>query len=266
MKYFISLLFLLTACSVTAQISLSVAPARLFFDITGTRKTEKIKVFNNGKEKAIWQIYLQDWTRDSLGQKHFFPPNTLPHSCAADLIIFPSVLQIPPDSTGEVTVSIKDNFSLSQTDTSKHAMVVISQADDPAKLKDAAAKKQAAIMIKAEFAVHVYLLNGGSKKDVTIDQFYLQRDSAKNKLQVYVHNTGLQPLDTKVHIEFSNDATAKQWKLNEITAAILPGDIRIVSFALPDGLEKGMYSAMATVDCGEDVPLKIGELSFNWNE
>lgn len=266
MKNVISFLLLLLACRATAQVSLSVAPARLFFDVNNTRKTDKIKVFNSSKEKAVWQVYLQDWTRDSLGQKHFFPPNTQSHSCANDIMVFPSVLTVAPDSTGEVTVSIRDNFTLAATDTSKHAMVVISQADDPAKLKDAGQKKQAAIMIKAEFAVHVYLLNGTSKKDVTIDQFFLQTDSAKGKLQVYVHNTGLQSLDTKVNVEFSNDATAKQWKLNEISAAVLPGNIRVVSFKLPKGLEHGKYSATATVDCGEDVPLKIGELSFDWNE
>jgi len=245
-----------------AQVSLSVAPARLFFDVNSARKTDKIKVYNNGKEKATWQVYLQDWTRDSVGQKHFFPPNTQLHSCTSDIIVFPSVLTIPPDSSGEITVSTRDHFTMSQTDTATHAMVVISQADDPAKLKEAAQKKQAAIMIKAEFAVHVYLLNSASKKDVTIDQFFLQTD----KLQVYVRNTGLQPLDTKVHVEFSDDATAKQWKLEEMTAAILPGNFRILSFALPKGLEKGKYSATATVDCGEELPLKIGELSFDWHE
>lgn len=266
MKHIISFLLLLVTCRSTAQVSLSVAPARLFFDVNSTRKTDKIKVYNNDKEKATWQVYLQDWTRDSVGQKHFFPPNTQLHSCTNDIIVFPSLLTIPPDSSGDVTVSIRDHFTMSQTDTATHAMVMIAQADDPAKLKEAAQKKQAAIMIKAEFAVHVYLLNGTSKKDVTIDQFYLQADSAKGKLQVYVRNTGLQPLDTKVRIEFSNDATAKQWRLEEMTAAILPGNFRIVSFALPKDLENGKYSATATVDCGEDLPLKIGELSFDWHE
>lgn len=259
------LLVLFTAFITTAQTSLSVAPGRLFFDVNSPRKTDKIRVFNNGKEKSVWQVYIQDWTRDSLGQKHFFPPGTCSRSCAKNISFYPSVLTVLPDSSADITVSINNGFSLLPTDTSRNAMIVISQTDDPDALRQAAGKKQASIVIKAEFAVHVYISNGASAKAITIDDFFLKEDTAGKKLQVYVHNTGLQPMDIKTRIELTDKTTGKEWKLDEIAAAIMPGDKRITAFALPNDLKKGNYLALAIVDCGDELPVKVGELSFDWN-
>ncbi len=263
MKKLLFSLCLLLCMQVRAQVSLSVAPGRLFFDVNNTKRTDKIKVFNNGKTATTWQVSLQDWTRDSIGQKHFFPPGTQAHSCARDISFAPAVLIIPPDSNAEITVSVNNIAGLTANDTARNAMVVISQAEDPAALKQLS-QKQAAIEIKAEFAVHVYLFNGASERSFGITDFYLDEDSTA-RLQVYVRNTGRQPLDTKTAIELSDKATGKEWKLEEQPAAILPGDKRISSFILPKDLPRGSFLALAIVHCGDDMPVKVGELSFDWN-
>ncbi|XZF13028.1 hypothetical protein ACTHGU_14675 [Chitinophagaceae bacterium MMS25-I14] len=254
---FFTLLFL--PFCVRAQVSLSVAPGRLFFDVNSPRKTDKIHVLNTGKQAATWQVFLQDWDRDSTGQKHFYDAGAVRRSCASEISFFPSTLTVPPGGTGEITVSIKDGAHLSPKDTARSAMLIISQAEDPGALKNS--QKQASIMIRAEFAVQVYILNGASQKAIAIEDFYLQQDSAE-KFRVVVRNAGLQPLDTKAHIEITDKTTGREWKINEVSAAILPGDKRISTFALPVGLPKGNYLALAVVEGGEDLPVKVGELTF----
>ncbi len=138
-------------------------------------------------------------------------------------------------------------------------MLMVHEADrkmDRSKQKE----NQATVYIKTQIAVHVfYVVDDAPKKVELIDVGHIE--DSLHRITTLLHNTGLQPLDTKIRVELSNMETGEEWKLEDRSSATLPGATRKETFQLPS-LRKGKYMALSIVDSGADLPIKVGEVSF----
>lgn len=255
-RLFVLILLLLPALRLSAQSGLSVSPARLFFHSADKSRTQHITLTNTVDRPVRWLLSVQDWDRDSLGRKRFFDAGALPHSCAAWLQIVPNEIEVP--AKGQVMVAVTFQGAVPER-RSLHAMVMINEAPRNGALEKGS--KKASIEVKAAFAIHVYAVNDAGSKSLEIENF--RYDAAGIALELSLRNTGEQPLDTKIDITVTDRNSNREWKLPEASSATLPGAYRSSRFALPDDMPKGNYMAIGTLDCGDDLPLKVAELSFD---
>lgn len=240
-----------------AQSGLSVAPARLFFHSTENGPTRQIVLTNTVDRPVRWLLSVQDWDRDSLGRKRFFEAGTVPASCAAQLQIVPNEVEVPANGQATVSVTLKAD----KTHTgSQHAMIMVNEAPDITQGQKGI--KKASIEVRAAFAIHVYVVQDAAPKGLEIQAFKYARqpDSA---LLLSLQNTGGQPLDATINVTITDKNSNREWKIPPVSSATLPGAYRTSHFQLPADLPAGKYLAIGTVDCGDDLPLKVAELSFD---
>lgn len=243
----------------SAQTGISVGNARIFFHSQNLKTIEKLYLSNPTDEPTVWQLSIMDWDRDSAGKKRYFPPGSLPYSCAPFITILPSIVTIVPNTTAEVLVSFNPDSNSRKSENSLNAMIMINEADimvDRRKEK----MKQAGVLIKTQIGVHVYFIKDEGIKGIELVDVKHSADSF-HRITTTIQNTGLQPLDTKIRLEISNTDTGEEWKIKDRTCATLPGASREEIFDLPQ-LKKGKYLSLAIVDSGNELPMKVGEVNF----
>ncbi|MCK7559101.1 DUF4832 domain-containing protein [Chitinophaga sedimenti] len=263
------LFFLLLLCTgiAKAQPSVSVAPSRLFYSFpAGQSSTQDIRILNPGKSAMVFSITLADWQRDSLGDKHYFRPDSLHNSCAGWIELPYSSITLQAGEERNIPVKL-----LAPTDagnTVRNAMVFLTQAEDDESIR-VQKKNGASMVVRLEVGVHVYYTPPTlSKKSIDIINFRdggwkKTGDSSKHMLEVVFKNTGELMAESHVKLELTNQATAEEIKLDAQPAPTMPGVTRVVQFGLPANLKKGNYLAVAIVDNGPEIPLRIGELEFD---
>lgn len=248
---------LLLSLAAHAQSGLSVSPARLFFHSNASRHTQQITLTNTVNAPVRWVISLQDWDRDTLGRKNFYPPGSRPQSCAAALQIIPNEVEIPAGGMATVSVSLKNDVPAA----SGHAMIMINEAPENEALRKGE-QRQASISVKAAFAIHVYLVNDTASRRLEIEDFRYNA-AAGRQLELSIRNNGGQPLDTRISITVTDRASNREWKLPDVSSATLPGAYRTSLFHLPEEIPAGSYLVIGTADSGDDLPLKVAELSLD---
>lgn len=261
------LLYCLSAHFTQAQPAVSVAPSRLFYSFTqGQASTQEIRIINPGKSAMVFSITLADWYRDSLGEKQYFKPNTLHQSCASWIELPYSSILLQPGE--EKVIPVKLVSPPGSGNTVRNAMIFFTQAEDDESIRQQK-KTGASMIVRLEVGIHVYYTPPTlSKKEVELIDFkdagwQQVNDSAKHLLELVLKNKGEIMSESTVKLELTNQETAEEIKLEALPVPTLPGVRRIIRFNLPTSLKKGNYLAVAIVDNGPDVPLRIGELEFN---
>ena len=80
-----------------AQIGFQASPAKLYFNqTTGDEQTRTLRLTNPMDTRLVLQATCADWRRDSLGEKVYYPPGTLPTSGCPLVKVIPDVIELAP--------------------------------------------------------------------------------------------------------------------------------------------------------------------------
>ncbi|MBS7563868.1 molecular chaperone [Mucilaginibacter sp. Bleaf8] len=252
-----------------AQGSLAASPARLFFNNdAGKRGMQTVRLSNSGTAPIIVKASLQDWERDSLGAKVYYPAGKLKSSNAAWLKVSPEVIELAPGQEQEVAVNMNVPADAGSSGV-KNSMLFFTQVNEQ-KATAASGQKQVLINIRFEVGIHVYYTPPAlTKKDLSFVAFD-DRGKVKTpegefkRLALVVKNAGEVSADARIHLEVTDAASGEEFKFPDKSVAMLPGARQIVYVDVPSKLAGRKLVAVAMLDSGAAADLKVAEKAFEY--
>jgi hypothetical protein len=245
---------------VSAQ-QLSIYPATLRYSVnnTGSSETQTINITNKSDKNQAVEIYLGDWTRNEDGSHSYFDPGSQTYSCANWVELNTKFLNIPPNGTAQVIVTLRVPNSPESIEAMKWAMLYIQGSEFRDKLDEGSSKLNTRVNEVLRFGVHIYQTPSGlnllEAKAVTL----VQNQEEVNVFDFKIENSGGVMIKTKSHLELTNISTGQEFKSDVEECPIFPLGKRVVSLHLPEGIPKGQYSMLGILDYGNPNSLEAIE-------
>jgi len=238
----------------------SVSPSRLSFTGNpGETVAQTITLSNTSQTILTFSTRIQDFDRDSLGNKIYYDPGTRPSSNAKWLTMSSTSLRLLPGENKKLNISMAipaDSKKITQS------MIFFTQ------VKEAAATgsvvKSIGVSILMEMGVQVYFtpngLNAGELEFLAFEDRGTVGTGKEQmrKLMIKIHNNGEINKDAFVRLELTNKETGEEHKIDPASIALLPNATQWVTFNLPIKLT-GKFLAVALLDAGAAYDLKIAE-------
>lgn len=244
----------------------SVSPSRLVFGgNAGETVSQSITFSNNSATTLSFINRIQDWERDSLGNKIYYDSNTRPQSNAKWISLSSNSVEIKPGETKQVIVSL--NIP-QDAKTLTHSMIFFTQVKQ--QQAEQAKGTSLGINILMEVGVQVYYapkgLNAGEFEFLAFDDHGIvdQNGVKMRTLALKIHNKGSINKDATVKFELTNKETGEEIKLAPQIIAMLPDVTQWVMMKLPANL-KGKFLAVALLDAGSTYDLKVAEKEITYN-
>ena len=259
----LTLLFALLSCLsfISHAQRINVSPAIVRFSAgPADAQSQKIALINNGENPQILQIANGDWFRDEHGEHNYLPVDSIPQSCSNWLSVSHDLIEVPAESTVEITLTISPPSSYKQ-DSMKWAMLFIKgvvEKADPLNPKD---KLSTTIKENFQFGIHVYN-TPASLTSAKAEASNMELNPEKNAFLLEINNTGKTQIKGSAQLAFVHLATGDEFDSKELEAPIFPGYSRIFKLEIPKDLPKGEYSVMGLFDYGEDYPIEGFETSY----
>jgi hypothetical protein len=240
--------------------TISVQPMENEFNLKAG-KSKEIKLFINNKSnrKMQFNIYLNDWNRDSLGVHVYSAPGTEPNSCARWISMDKKFVEV--DSGQKVAIAVKMQIpdSASAVETMKWAMLFIESIEESTAPENHTTI-HAEIVPKMRWGVHIYQTPPSiTTKEIKLLSFKPVLDTA-NMFRITCQNTGKVQTRCKAYVELSSMSNNKKTTLPEIEVPLFPGQKRCFDFRLPANIAKGKYTLVGAVDGGADIDLEAAQL------
>jgi hypothetical protein len=258
MKYFLTALFFFTSIASNCQQEdgILINPATIDFNLNnGQSKTQQIVVTNKMPQKMQFTIYINDWTRDTIGQHQYLEPGTLSRSCARWIALDKKFLDLEPNATQIINVKLSVPDSVQYNDQMRWAMVFIEQVNENKPVTAEKGKVTTSATTVMRVGVHIYqtpalVLN----KEIRIISF--KPMPGNESYRIVCQNTGEMQVRCKSYIELTSTVTGKKYTVNGKEVPLFPEQKRYLDFALPKELPKGVYKIFGALDGGEDIPLE----------
>jgi hypothetical protein len=238
----------------------SVSPSRLTFTGNpGETVAQTISLSNTSQAILNFSTRVQDFDRDSLGNKNYYDPGTRPSSNAKWLSMSSTAVRLLPGETKKL------NISMAVPATAKsitQSMIFFTQVKDEA--SKSTGIKSIGVSILMEMGVQVYYTPNGLNAGELEFQAFEDRGTVTNgkeqlrKLMIKIHNNGDVNKDAFVRLELTNKETGEEHKIEPASIALLPNATQWVTFHLPVKLT-GKFLAVALLDAGTAYDLKIAE-------
>jgi hypothetical protein len=260
--YIIFFAFITANAQVPIAGGISVKPVRLFYTLlNGETSIQTVYVINNTKDDKQFNLYLQDWNRDTLGAHNYLPLGSYPHSCAKWITLNKDFIEVKAGETKEVLVKVKIPDSLDAINEMKWTMLFIQSAEEklaPSKVEGFST----AVQNITRIGVHIVQTPPTLKdKDLKMLSF-TKKVGEKNQYRIICENTGKVQFDCKTYIELSCVATGEKTVLKRDLFPLFPNQIRYADFIIPETLPKGKYVVVAVADGGDDIPLQASEANI----
>jgi hypothetical protein len=241
---------------------ISVKPVRLFYTLlNGESNIQTVFVINNTKDDKQFNLYLQDWNRDTLGAHNYLPMGTYKHSCAKWVILDKDFIEVKAGETKEVLVKIKMPDSLEAINEMKWTMLFVQSAEEklaPSKVEGFST----AVQNITRIGVHIVQTPPTLKdKDLKMVSF-TKKAGLKNQYRIICENTGKVQFDCKTYLELSSVATGEKTVLKRDLFPLFPNQIRYADFIIPETLPKGKYTVVAVADGGDDIALQASQANI----
>jgi hypothetical protein len=243
----------------------SVKPVRLFYSLlNGESNIQTVYIINNTNTDKQFNLYLQDWSRDTLGAHNYLPMGTYLHSCAKWVTLDKDFVELKAGETKELLVKVKIPDSLDAINEMKWTMLFVQSAEE----KLAPSKSEGfttAVQNITRIGVHIVQTPPTLKeKDLKMVSF-TKKIGEKNQYRIVCENTGKVQFDCKTYLELSSITTGEKTVLKRDLFPLFPNQIRFADFTLPDTLAKGKYTVVAVADGGDDIPLQASEATIEIN-
>lgn len=252
-------------CITAVGQGFSVSPSRLMLSGNPGEVVAQNITFSNTSPNALTFINrLQDWDRDSLGNKVYYDPGTRPLSNAKWISLSSNTVVLQPGESKQVIISLAIPAEAKKV---SHSMLFFTQVKD--QQKTAVQGTTLGVNILMEVGVQVYHipkgLNPGELEFLAFQDQGLVETNGKRarQLAVKIHNTGSINKDAYLRFELTNKETGEEVKMNPQIIAMLPDATQWVTIDLPLNL-KGNYLAVAMIDAGSTYDLKVAEKEITY--
>lgn len=249
--------------STYAQISFSVSPSKLYFEVPPGKSGERtVTVNNTGSEERTYSMSFLAWDRDTSGVKDFSPDTGQVFSCAKMLTAEPSVFRLAPGEEQSVVISL--THAPLQKQPSLWAMLMVRELN-PGPSPDQEHGVRAVLNVEYQIGVHVYQMMPDAEEQLKleVDTMYLSQRSEKRAVNLHVQNSSKVIGEVRLEVQlFSmNENQATTLPVRSLT--FLPGHHRIITVPLPEHLSPGDYTVTATLDPGREYDLLAADFYFN---
>lgn len=245
---------------------ISLSPTRLFFTGNpGETVSQTITFSNTSKKPFSFNTRIQDFERDSLGNKVYLNRQTLSASNAGWISISSNGIVIQPGEKQEVILTLnipKD----ARTQTSSMIFFTQSTEQQPQNI----AGTSLGINVLLEMGIQIYYtpkgLSSGELEFISFEDRgnYDNGNNKSRRLALKIHNTGAINKDGFVRFELTNKETGEEIKVKAETIAMLPNATQWVLLDLPADL-KGKYLVVAILDAGASYDLKVAEKEIKYS-
>jgi hypothetical protein len=267
---FLSILFILSLVSALFTNAMgqgfSVSPSRLVFSGNpGETVSQSVTFSNNSPNSLSFINRIQDWDRDSLGNKTYYEGNTRPLSNAKWISLSSNSVEIRPGEVKQVIVSL--NIP-ADAKVLTHTMIFFTQVKE--QQTEQVKGISLGLNILMEVGVQVYYLpkglNAGEFEFLAFDDHGIveQGGIKMRTLALKIHNKGSINKDATIKFELTNKETGEEIKLVPEIIAMLPDATQWVMMRLPANL-KGKFLAVALLDAGSTYDLKVAEKEIIYN-
>lgn len=260
-KYCCVVLLMMLSSSVLAQ-RINVNPTIIKYNAgAGEASAQIITITNLSDKKQAYQLSLGDWERDTNGGHTYFAAGTQDRSCSNWLSFDNTVVEVEPQKSREVRVTLTAPADPQLNNEMKWAMIFIQNVQENTGDENKGGKMKATIREVYRIGIHVYQTPAAAiyKEAKAIS---LQPDAVDKGIYNFtMNNTGKAMLECKVHLVLTNLATGIETKLEDFDFPVFPEGKRVVKLAIPQNLEKGKYSMLAVLDYDPDMPLEAIESS-----
>ena len=250
---------MLLSAAVQAQ-RINVNPTILNFNTNpGSISTQIITITNLSDKVQNYQLTLGDWLRDSLGGHKYFPSGTLDRSCSSWLSFDNSTVQIDPQKSRDVRVTMTVPADAKAASEMKWSMIFIQNVLEQTGDENNTAKMKATIREIYRIGIHVYQTPSAIVQKEARALALVPDAVEKNTYNFSLVNTGKTMLECKARLLLTNLSNGQEIKLEEVEFPVFPDGKRIVKLAVPDTIPKGKYSMLAILEYDPDMPLEAIE-------
>jgi hypothetical protein len=239
-----------------------VKPVRLFYTLlNGETNIQTVYIINNTNSAKQFNLYLQDWDRDTLGSHNYLPSGTYAHSCAKWVTLNKDFVELKAGEIKEVLVKVKIPDSLDAINEMKWTMLFIQSAEE----KIAPSKTEGfntSVQNITRIGVHIVQTPPTLKEKELKMLSFTQKPGEKNQYRIICQNIGKVQFDCKTYVELSSVATGEKTTIKKDLFPLFPNQIRYADFKIPETLPKGKYTAVAVADGGDDIPLQASEATI----
>jgi hypothetical protein len=237
----------------------SISPSRIFFTgAPGETVTQTIDFTNTSKDALSFVTRIQDWSRDSTGNKVY--ANTLsPNSNAKWISLSENSVVIQPGEVKKVIVSLHIPLGANKL---SHTMLFFTQVKPQQKIESP--KVAIGVNVLMEVGVQIYYTPTGLKAGDLEFMAFEDRGIVKNgektvrRVAIKIYNRGEINKDAFLRLELTNKETGEEIKIEPTTVAMLPEEKQWVMVDLPANL-KGKFLTVAMLDAGSSYDLKVAE-------
>jgi len=241
--------------------TISFSPTRIFFKGNpGETLSEVITVSNSGKSTYEFIVHLQDWKRDSLGNKVYAPMGTLPASNAKNIRLSETAIKLAPGEKRNFEVGI--TIPQEKEQGFGNCMLFFTQTN--AQVTEPKGKAGIGVKMSLEFGIQLFSIADGLKNgDLNFLAFdYHPADvsgKGHGRLAVKFENTGEINKDGFLRFELTHKTTGAEIKAKPIPITIMPADFQWIYYLMPETLPEGEYLVVAILDAGDHHNLKVAE-------
>lgn len=266
---FLTILFTLSLVSALSHTvkgqGFSLSPSRVFFTGNPGETVSQTLTFGNSTKNTLSFVpRIQDFDRDSLGNKVYYAINTKPFSNASWISFSSSSIVIPPGESKQIVVSLNIPAGSKRLTNS---MVFFTQVKEqkPDQIKGTSL----GINVLIELGVQIYYtpegINAGDFEFLAFDDRGIFNDgkTKSRRLALKIHNNGAINKDAFIRFELTNKETGEEIKIKPETVAMLPDATQWVFLDLPTDL-KGKFLAVALIDAGSTYDLKVAEKEITY--
>ena len=265
-----ALVFVLSFVSAGAvyagKVSLDPAHVRLEV-LPGGSTSGSLRVDNPSGEEVKIRVYLEDWRYSSCsdGSKEFFPPGTMPLSCAKWIDFSPAEFTIPPFGRQAINYTVR----LPQDAKGGHFSVMFFETDMS---ESGGGDVELDIKLKARLgALFVVEAKDSLACEAGLSGLTVSRDSGVFKIAGNFKNSGntdIAPRITFDIIDPKGEVYARG-KFSDIFT--LPQDECRIEAETKEHLNEGEYILIITLNLGRgrpkvmEVPISVGASSIKVN-
>ena len=261
LKYLSIVLLTVFSTSVLAQ-RINVNPTIINYNASaGETSAQIITITNLSDKKQAYQLSLGDWERDTTGGHTYFAAGTQKRSCSDWLSFDNTVVEVEPQKSKDVRVTLTAPSAPQANNEMKWAMIFIQNVQENTGDESKGGKMKATIREVYRIGIHVYQTPSAAVYKEAKAISLLPDAVDKNIYNFTMNNTGKAMLECKVHLVLTNLETGAETKLDDFDFPVFPDGKRIVKLAIPETLEKGKYSMLAVLDYDPDMPLEAIESS-----
>jgi len=258
-------IFLFGMFGVATAQEVSIAPSILRFNLDkGGNDSRIVKITNRSTIRQSMQTSIGDWYRDSLGNHVYLKPGEMKErSNAAFVSITPSFIEIEPNETAEVLVSIQ----IPSVDTIVNQMTwsMLFVKGTVEKTSPFVPENQLATQIRESYRFGVHIYNTPSTTNeakAVLEDFMVTQATPTDSVVKYMlrsKNDGDVIIKCKSYLEITNLNTGETVKVDPDEFTIFPNEIKTSIFTLPSDLTGGEYSVLGILDYGDQYPLEAIE-------